>query len=120
MCECWGNPLARVTLSPGLPSLLVNKALVSWRITELHAVRCWRPLCLRTKFDKFNSRFYFETHPGKLHFPFFSPRLVSTVISVKPFPDFKMIKLLITCFHQQCNIFAKTRRNDHRHRVFMP
>ena len=25
MCECYGNPLASVTLAPGLPSLLVNR-----------------------------------------------------------------------------------------------
>ena len=28
MCECQGNPLARVTLALGLPYLLVNRALV--------------------------------------------------------------------------------------------
>ena len=27
MCECQGNPLARVTLALGLPYLLVNRAL---------------------------------------------------------------------------------------------
>ena len=29
MCECQGNPLARVTLELGLPYLLVNRALVT-------------------------------------------------------------------------------------------
>ena len=29
MCECQGNPLARVTLALGLPYLLVNRALDS-------------------------------------------------------------------------------------------
>ena len=29
MCECQGNPLARVTLGPELPYLLVNRALLS-------------------------------------------------------------------------------------------
>ena len=28
MCECQGNPLARVTLALGLPYLLVNRALI--------------------------------------------------------------------------------------------
>ena len=28
MCECQGNPRARVTLALGLPYLLVNRALV--------------------------------------------------------------------------------------------
>ena len=31
MCECQGNPLARVTLALGLPYLLVNRALVQYR-----------------------------------------------------------------------------------------
>ena len=30
MCECQGNPLARVTLALGLPYLLVNRALASY------------------------------------------------------------------------------------------
>ena len=29
MCECQGNPLARVTLALGLPYLLVNRALMT-------------------------------------------------------------------------------------------
>ena len=29
MCECQGNPLARVTLALGLPYLLVNRAIVT-------------------------------------------------------------------------------------------
>ena len=29
MCECQGNPFARVTLALGLPCLLVNRALVN-------------------------------------------------------------------------------------------
>ena len=31
MCECQGNPLARVTLALGLPYLLVNRALDNWQ-----------------------------------------------------------------------------------------
>ena len=29
MCDCQGNPLARVTLALGLPYLLVNRALIT-------------------------------------------------------------------------------------------
>ena len=32
MCECQGNPLARVTLVLGLPNLLVNRALAWFQV----------------------------------------------------------------------------------------
>ena len=35
MCECQGNPLARVTLALGLPYLLVNRALASLSATGI-------------------------------------------------------------------------------------
>ena len=43
MCECQGNPLARVTLALGLPYLLVNRALVTESIPfrfGLYTINC--------------------------------------------------------------------------------
>ena len=42
MCECQGNPLARVTLALGLPYLLANRALITETHYFLTESRCCR------------------------------------------------------------------------------
>ena len=39
MCECQGNPLARVTLALGLPYLLVNRALENVADSKLQELK---------------------------------------------------------------------------------
>ena len=40
MCECQGNPLARVTLALGLPYVLVNMAFSQCEYNNSFSLRC--------------------------------------------------------------------------------